>query len=58
MFVAWGVLVPAAIISARYLKGVKEGLWFKLHQAFNALALIAMIVALVVVVCTPTRTPL
>ena len=51
MFVAWGVLVPAAVLSARYLKALENnGLWFKLHKAFNALALLLMAIGLGIVV--------
>ena len=31
MFVAWGILIPAGILAARYLKHVKGDGWFKIH---------------------------
>ncbi|XP_078433509.1 DOMON domain-containing protein / dopamine beta-monooxygenase N-terminal domain-containing protein [Wolffia australiana] len=31
MFVAWGILIPGGILSARYLKHVKGDGWFKIH---------------------------
>jgi len=50
MFVAWGVFVPAGVLSARWLKGLKPGLWLKLHQAFNALAMLLMIIGLAIII--------
>ncbi|WOL05550.1 hypothetical protein Cni_G14279 [Canna indica] len=31
MFVAWGILLPGGILSARYLKHIKGDGWFQLH---------------------------
>jgi len=50
MFVSWGVLVPAGVLSARYLKALQDGLWFKLHKAFMMLAMLLMAIGLIVVV--------
>ncbi|EPS64341.1 hypothetical protein M569_10439, partial [Genlisea aurea] len=31
MFLAWGILLPGGILSARYLKHVKDDSWFRIH---------------------------
>ncbi|CAF1895384.1 cytochrome b561, DM13 and DOMON domain-containing protein At5g54830 [Brassica napus] len=32
MFLAWGILLPGGILSARYLKHIKGDGWFKIHM--------------------------
>ncbi|KAL8054527.1 hypothetical protein ABFX02_05G142000 [Erythranthe guttata] len=31
MFLAWGILLPAGILAARYLKHVKDDSWYRIH---------------------------
>ncbi|XP_068313221.1 cytochrome b561, DM13 and DOMON domain-containing protein At5g54830-like [Pyrus communis] len=46
MFLAWGILLPGGILSARYLKHVKGDGWFKLHVylQYSGLAIILLAV--------------
>ncbi|KAK1394421.1 DOMON domain, Cytochrome b561/ferric reductase transmembrane, DM13 domain protein [Heracleum sosnowskyi] len=42
MFLAWGILLPGGILSARYLKHLKGDGWFKIHvyMQYSGLAII------------------
>ncbi|KAL9168182.1 hypothetical protein ABFS82_05G143800 [Erythranthe guttata] len=31
MFLAWGILLPAGVLAARYLKHVKDDSWYRIH---------------------------
>ncbi|XP_047325163.1 cytochrome b561, DM13 and DOMON domain-containing protein At5g54830 [Impatiens glandulifera] len=44
MFLAWGILLPAGILSARYLKHLKGDGWFQLHVylQYSGLAIILL----------------
>lgn len=48
MFVSWGVLFPAGIISARFLKHANDHLWFKLHQYLQYTGLGIVFLAIIV----------
>ena len=52
MMMSWGLLLPSGVIIARFAKHKKpDGIWFKIHRAFQifglVLALIGWIIALV-----------
>mmetsp|Transcript_8157 Transcript_8157/g.15592 ORF Transcript_8157/g.15592 Transcript_8157/m.15592 type:complete len:540 (-) Transcript_8157:182-1801(-) len=48
MTLAWGVLLPVGVFSARYLKG--NPIWFKVHRACNALGALFTLIAFALIV--------
>ena len=56
MGVPWLLLIPAAILFARYFKDRGGSTWFQFHRAVNTLSVLAVIAALVMGLLRGTRT--